>query len=109
MVLDIGGGTSEAAVISVKGIVVSSSVRVGGVKIDEAIVNYIRRKYNLIIGDQTAEQLKIQIALLRNLDRLLTQRTGVPCYVAENAMACVAIGAGRALERSDILQYQPEL
>lgn len=179
MVIDVGGGTSEAAVISMNGIVGSSSVRVGGNKIDEAIVSYIRRKYNLLIGDQTAERLKIEIgsatpldeplemevrgrdqvagmprtlsissdeiteaitepleeiikvlkgvlektppelisdiidrgivitgggALLRNLDALLTEESGVPCYVAENPIACVAIGAGRALERRDVLK-----
>lgn len=178
MVLDIGGGTSEAAVVSVYGIVVSSSVRVGGNKFDEAIATYIRRKYNLMIGDQTAEEIKINIgsalplkekltmevrgrdqmaglpktltissdevaealteplaeiskvvksvlektppelitdiidrgivltgggALIRNLDRLLTRDTGVPCYVAENAMACVAIGAGKALDVYDMI------
>lgn len=179
MVLDIGGGTSEAAVISMNGIVGSSSVRVGGNKIDHAIVNYVRRKYNLLIGDQTAEKLKIEIGsaialddpmemeirgrdqvagmpqtlsitsdevteaiaepleeivkvvkgvlektppelisdiidrgivitggggLLRDLDTLLTRETGVPCYVAENAIACVAIGAGRALDRREVLR-----
>ncbi|MDQ4075240.1 MAG: rod shape-determining protein [Chloroflexota bacterium] len=178
MVLDIGGGTSEAAVVAMYGIVVSSSVRVGGNKFDEAIAAYIRKKYNLMIGDQTAEELKIAIgsaipleekimmevrgrdqvsgmpktmtinsdeiaealseplgevvkavrnvlertppeligdiidrgivltgggALIRNLDRLMTQETGVPCYVAENAMACVAIGAGKALEVYDLI------
>ncbi|MCB0077267.1 MAG: rod shape-determining protein [Anaerolineales bacterium] len=178
MVLDIGGGTTEAAVVSLYGIVVSSSVRVGGNKFDEAIAAYIRRKYNLVIGDQTAEQLKIEIgsaipldeqisleirgrdqvgglpktltvtnkeiaealvepleevvkvvrnvlertppelisdiidrgivltgggALLRRLDELLTQETGVPCYVAENAQACVAIGAGKALDVYDLI------
>ncbi|HBY98121.1 MAG: rod shape-determining protein [Ardenticatenaceae bacterium] len=179
MVLDIGGGTSEAAVIAMNGIVVSSSIRVGGNKFDEAIANYIRRKYNLLIGEQTAEEVKIEIgsalplpeklkmevrgrdqvaglpktltiasdevtealteplgevlkvvkqvlektppelasdvidrgivltgggALIRNLDRLLTQETGVPCYVAENAIACVAIGAGKALESYEVLK-----
>ena len=173
MVLDIGGGTSEAAVVSVYGIVVYSTVRIGGNKFDEAIAAYVRRKYNVMIGDQSAEELKIQIgtalpldekltmeirgrdqvtgmpktlvissdeiaealaeplaeivkvvksvlektppeligdiidrgivltgggALLRNLDKMLTNETGVPCYVAENAMACVAIGAGQAIE-----------
>lgn len=173
MVLDIGGGTSEAAVVSVYGIVVYSTVRIGGNKFDEAISAYVRRKYNVMIGDQSAEELKIQIgtalpleekltmeirgrdqvtgmpktlvvssdeiaealaealleivkvvksvlektppeligdiidrgivltgggALLRNLDKMLTNETGVPCYVAENAMACVAIGAGKAIE-----------
>jgi len=160
------------------GIVVSSSVRVGGVRTDEALVAYIRRKYNLMIGEQTAEQIKYQIgsalplqeeltmevkgrdqvaglprtiqikssevteaiaeplaaivgvvksvleatppelasdiidrgmvmtgggSLLRNVDRLLTRETGVPCFVAENAMACVALGAGRALEDYAVL------
>jgi len=185
MVVDIGGGTSEAAVISMYDIVVSGSVRIGGNKTNEAIVNYIRRKYNLLIGEKTAEEIKIQIgsatpmeeemtmevkgrdqvaglprtitissgevteaiteplgnivsvvrtvlgktppelaadiidrgmmltgggALLRNMDRLLTKETGVPCYVAENALACVAIGAGKALEHYTILQrtLEPE-
>jgi rod shape-determining protein MreB len=178
MVLDIGGGTSEAAVVSLYGIVVSATVRIGGNKFDEAIASYIRRKYNLLIGDQTAEEIKIQIgsaltlpeklkmevrgrdqmaglpktltvssdevaealadplaeivkvvrnvlertppelisdiidrgivltgggALLRNLDKLMTQETGVPCYVAENAMACVAIGAGKAIDVKELI------
>ena len=179
MVVDVGGGTSEAAVVAMYGIVVSSSVRVGGVKFDEAIASYIRRKYNLMIGEQTAEEVKLKIgsalpleetlemevkgrdqvaglprtititsdevtealteplssvvgvvrgvleqtppelasdiidrgmvltgggALLRNIDRLLTQETGVPCYVAENPMACVALGAGRALDIYDAIR-----
>jgi rod shape-determining protein MreB len=173
MIVDIGGGTSEAAVVAMYGIVVSGSVRVGGVKFDEAIASYLRRKYNLMIGEQTAEDIKMTIAsalpleepremevrgrdqvaglprtikissdevtealaeplssvvgmvksvleqtppelasdiidrgmvlagggaLLRNADRMLTQQTGVPCYLAENPMACVALGAGRALD-----------
>jgi rod shape-determining protein MreB and related proteins len=179
MVVDIGGGTCEAAVISLNGIVVSSSVRVGGNKLDDAIASYIRRKYNLVIGDQTAEEIKVTIgsalpmeeemvmeikgrdqvaglprtvdltsaevteamaeplvaivstvrsvlektppelasdvidrgmvlagggALLRGLERLLAQETGVPCFVAENPIACVAMGAGKALENYDILK-----
>lgn len=179
MVVDIGGGTSEAAVISLNGIVVSSSVRVGGNKIDDAIASYVRRKYNLMVGDQTAEEIKLTIgsalpledemvmevkgrdqvaglprtidlsasevteamgeplaaivgtvrsvlektppelasdvidrgmvlagggALLPGLDRLLAQETGVPCFVAENPIACVALGAGKALENYDILK-----
>src|SRR5919202_2516889 len=174
MVVDVGGGASEAAVISVNGIVVSSSVRVAGLKIDESITNYIRKKYSLMIGEQTAEDIKFAIGsalpleedvtmevrgrdqvaglprtirvtaheiteaiseplnaianvvrnvlektppelaadiidrgmvltgggeLLRNLDRFLTRETGVPCYPAENPIACVAIGAGRAVEQ----------
>jgi rod shape-determining protein MreB len=179
MVVDIGGGTTEAAVISMNDIVVWSSVRVGGIRTDEAIVSYVRRKYNLIIGDQTAEEVKIQIgsalplpdelvmevrgrdqvaglpktiqitsgevteaiaepmgsiigvvkqtlektppelaadiidrgmvlsgggALLRNVDQLLTRETGVPCFVAEHPMACVALGAGLALENYAVMR-----
>jgi len=61
MVVDIGGGTTEAAVISLNDIVVSSSIRVGGNKIDELIQTYVRRKYNLVIGERTAEEVKLQI------------------------------------------------
>lgn len=179
MVVDIGGGTSEAAVVAMNDIVVWSSVRVGGNRIDRAIIAYIRRKYNLIVGEQTAEELKIQIgsalpleeelamevrgidqvaglpktitvtseevteaitdslnaivaavkqtlektppelasdiidrgmaltgggAQLRNVDQLLTRETGVPCYVAENPIACVAIGAGRTLENIEVMR-----
>ncbi len=179
MVLDIGGGTSEAAVVSMNGIVTASSVRVGGLKFDEEIAAYVRRKYNLIIGEQTAEQVKIELgsalpleedltmevkgrdqiaglprtiklstqevtealseplatvvgmvrsvleqtppelssdiidrgmvitgggALLRNIDTLMTQETGVPCYVADNPMACVALGAGQALKIRQALE-----
>jgi rod shape-determining protein MreB len=179
MVVDIGGGTTEAAVISMNDIVVWSSVRVGGIRTDEAIVSYVRRKYNLIIGEQTAEEIKIQIgsalplsdelvmevrgrdqvaglpktiqltsgevteaitepmgsiigvvkqtlektppelaadiidrgmvlsgggALLRNIDQLLTRETGVPCFVAEHPMACVALGAGLALENYAVMR-----
>jgi rod shape-determining protein MreB len=173
MIIDIGGGTSEIAVIALGGIVVSNSVRVGGNRFDEAIASYIRRKYNLMVGDRTAEEVKIKIgsalpdkdvgsievkgrdmiaglprtipitsleiteaieqplqqivtavrnvleqtppelssdiidkgmvmsgggSLLRNLDTLLTQVTGIPCHVAENALNCVAVGTGMALE-----------
>lgn len=186
MVIDIGGGTSEAAVISMRGIVTSKSVRVAGMKFDDAIASYIRRNHNLIIGEQTAEEIKVQIgsatpleepmsmevkgrdqvtglpktikvasdevtialnerllevsaivknvleatppelasdiidrgvtitggsALLRNIDIFLTQQTGIPCYVADNPIACVALGAGRgleirtALERATVAEY----
>ncbi len=173
MVVDIGGGTCEAAVISLNDIVVSHSIRVGGNKIDEMISTYVRRKFSLYIGDRTAEEIKMAIgsalpldrdleveirgrdtidglpktramnssevteaisealsaivtnvkavleqtppelaadvadkgmiltgggALLRNLDRLLARETGVPAYVADDPLSCVAIGAGRALE-----------
>jgi rod shape-determining protein MreB len=179
MVVDIGGGTTEAAVISLNDIVVSASVRVGGNKIDELIQTYVRRKYNLVIGERTAEEVKLQAgsalpgrddeavevrgrdqidglpkvrqlssreiteaisdalnsivttvksvleqtppelasdvvdkgmlltgggALLRNLDRLLARETGVPAYVAEDPLSCVAVGAGRALEHLPIFR-----
>jgi rod shape-determining protein MreB and related proteins len=179
MVVDIGGGTTEAAVVSMNDIVVWSAIRVGGNRIDESIVNYVRKKYNLLIGEQTAEEIKMRIgsatplpeemtmevrgrdqvaglpktiiitsgevteaitepmiaivgtvratlektppelaadiidrgmvltgggALLRNIDKLLTKETGVPCYVAENPIACVALGAGRALENYEIMR-----
>jgi rod shape-determining protein MreB len=179
MVIDIGGGASEAAVISMNEIVVSDSVRIGGVRIDEAIISYIRRKYNLLIGNPTAEEIKIKIgsalslneelsmevqgrdqvaglpktititsgevteaiaepmaaivnvvravlertppelssdiidrgiavlgggAMLRNIDRMLTQETGVPCYVTEDPISRVAVGAGRALDNIHILR-----
>ena len=176
MVIDIGGGTSEVAVISLGGIVACTSVRVGGDKMDQAISNYIRKKHNLAIGERTAEKIKINIgtaiplneeesmeiqgrdmigglpktinifsnevaeavrdeieeiigavksvleqtppelsadiidqgmvmtgggSLLRNFDKILTEATGVPCYVVEDALFCVAKGTGIALERLD--------
>ena len=179
MVIDIGGGTSEIAVIALGGIVVSHSLRVGGNKFDEAIATYIRKKYNLMIGERTAEEVKMQIgtalplereltmevrgrdliaglprtipitssevmeaieaplqqlvaairtvleqtppelssdiidkgmvmsgggSLLRNIDKLLTQVTGVPCHVAENSLNCVALGTGLALEHFDFFK-----
>ncbi len=173
MVLDIGGGTSEVAVISLNGIVYSASVRIGGDKFDEAITNYVRRNYGTLIGEATAERVKHEIgaafpgnevreievkgrnlaegvprsftlnsneilealqeplsgivgavktaleqtppelgsdvaergivltgggALLRDLDRLLMEETGLPVVVAEDPLTCVARGGGRALE-----------
>jgi len=179
MVVDIGGGTTEVAVISLGGIVVSHSIKVAGDKIDEAIVYYIKRKYSLLIGEATAEQVKIQIgdvlpqepysemeikgrdlitgvpktititskevqeaikepvdliiqaikqvleatppelaadlvdrgimltgggALLKNLDKLISQETGLKVSVAEEPLLCVALGAGKALDNLDKLK-----
>jgi len=179
MVIDIGGGTTEIAVVALGGIVVSRSLRVGGNRFDEAIASYIRRKYNLMIGERTSEEVKIAIgtalplereltmdvrgrdlvaglprtipltisevmeamekplqqvvtavravleetppelasdiidkgmvmtgggSLLRNVDRLLTQVTGVPCHVAENALNCVALGTGLAMEHFEFFK-----
>ncbi|MGA2434243.1 MAG: rod shape-determining protein [Bryobacteraceae bacterium] len=72
MIVDIGGGTTDVAVISLSGIVYSRSVRVAGNEIDDAIMQYLKRKYNLLIGERTAEQIKIQIGSAYPLDRPLT-------------------------------------
>ena len=176
MVLDIGGGTSEVAIISLNGIVYANSVRVGGDRFDDAIINYIRRNYGTLVGEATAERIKHEIgtaypgnevkeieikgrnlaegiprsfilnsneileslqeplsgivgavkqaleqtppelgadvaergivltgggALLRDLDRLLEEETGLPVVVAEDPLTCVARGGGRALELLD--------
>ena len=176
MVLDIGGGTSEVAVISLNGIVYSASVRIGGDRFDEAIVNYVRRNYGSLIGESTAERIKQEIgsaypgneireievwgrnqaegvprhfklnsneilealqeplsgivsavraaleqtppelgadvaergmvltgggALLRDLDKLLMEETGLPVFLAEDPLTCVARGGGIALEMID--------
>ena len=173
MVLDIGGGTTEVAVISLNGIVYSDSVRIGGDRFDDAIINYVRRNYGSLIGDSTAERVKHEIgcafpgnevlemevrgrnlaeglprsftlnsnevlealqeplsgiigavkhalektppelaadvaergivvtgggALLRDMDRLLMEETGLPVIIAEDPLTCVARGGGRVLE-----------
>jgi rod shape-determining protein MreB len=178
MVVDIGGGTTEVGVISLGGMVYKGSVRVGGDKFDEAIINYIRRNYGMLIGEPTAEGIKKSIgsafpgsevkemevkgrnlsegvprsftissneilealtdplnnivsavknaleqtppelgadiaergmmltgggALLRDLDRLLAEETGLPVLVAEDPLTCVVRGCGIALERMDRL------
>ncbi len=72
MILNLGGGVSEAAVLAMNGIVVGASVRIGGMRLDEAIINYIRRKYSLVIGQPTAESIKIQIGAALNLPEELT-------------------------------------
>ena len=92
MVVDIGGGTTEVAVISLAGIVYSQSVRVGGDKMDEAIVAYMKRKYNLAIGEQTAERIKMQIGNAYPLEQQLTMEVkgrdlvaGIPKTVVVNS------------------------
>lgn len=70
LIVDIGGGTTEVAVISLGGIVFSKSIRVAGDKMDEAIINFVRRKYNLLIGERTAEQIKMQVGCAYPLDEL---------------------------------------
>ncbi len=85
VVVDIGGGTTDIAVISLGGIVISDSVRVGGIKMDEAIVKHIKREYNLLVGEQTAEEIKIQIGSAYKLPQELAMEvrgrdmvTGLP-------------------------------
>ncbi len=72
MIIDIGGGTTEVAIISMSGIVYSKSVRVAGDEMDEAIVNYVKRKYNLLIGERTAEEVKIQIGSAYPMEKRMT-------------------------------------
>jgi len=177
MVLDIGGGTSEVAVISLNGIVYSQSVRIGGDRFDEAIISYVRRNHGTLIGETTAERIKLEVgcafpqtevkeievsgrnlaegvprnftinsnevlealheplsgivsavrsaleqtppelcadvaergivltgggALLRDLDKLLSEETGLYVHVADDPLTCVARGGGRALELIDM-------
>jgi len=176
MVVDVGGGTTEIAIISLNGIVYRDSVRIGGDRFDEAIVSHVRRRYGSLIGDATAEKIKMEVgcafggsdlreidvrgrnlaegvprsftldsdeileslqdplssivqsvksgleqsppelaadiaesgivltgggALLRDLDRLISEETGLPVIVAEEPLTCVARGGGRAMELMD--------
>ncbi|MDP7385823.1 MAG: rod shape-determining protein, partial [Nitrospinota bacterium] len=179
MILDIGGGTTEIAVISLAGIVYSKSIRMGGDEMDEDIVNYVKRSYNLLIGERTAEKVKIQIGsaypmedrrtmevkgrdlvtgvpktiiitdeevrealnepvqaivdvvkialertppelssdivdkgimlaggggMIRGLDILLREETGLPITVAEDPLAAVVMGTGKVLDEIDLLR-----
>ncbi len=179
MIVDIGGGTTEVAVISLSGIVYSRSLRVAGDKMDEAIIHYIKRKYNMLIGERTAEKVKISIgtaypenevrtmeikgrdlvagvpktleinseeireaiqdpinaiveeiksalertppelaadivdrgiylagggALIRNLDVLIREETGMPVVIADDPLTCVVLGTGKALDQLDRLK-----
>ena len=72
MIVDIGGGTSDVAVISLAGIVFAKSVRIGGDKLDEAIIQYVKRKYNLLIGERTAELIKMGIGTAYPTDEVMT-------------------------------------
>ena len=178
MVVDIGGGTTDVAVISLGGSVVSTSLKVAGDKFDEAVVKYIKRKHNVIIGERTAEDLKINIgcvypkmqdlemdirgrdlgtglpktitirssemlealiepammvvdavhsvlektppeliadisnkgiymtgggSLVDGLDKLLQEKTGINVMIANDAVSCVALGTGKALDNLDVL------
>jgi len=176
MVVDIGGGTTEIAVMSLGGVVYSNSLRVGGDAMDQSIINYMRKKFNLLIGEASAEKIKKEIgtaiptsnntylmkgrdirsgtpkeitlkeedsaealspilqqilsaikdalentppelsadlvdmgltltgggALLKNIDNLIAKDTGLPVHIADDPLACVAIGTGKALENEDL-------
>ena len=179
MVVDIGGGTSEIAIISLGGIVTAKSIRLGGDELDEAIVSYVKKEYSLMIGERTAEEVKIRIgsaykegeevemeirgrdlisglpktmqisssevrdalrepvnsivdgikstlektppelasdimengimltgggALLKGLDKLVKEETGMPVKIAENPLDCVAIGTGKSVEDVEIFE-----
>lgn len=179
MVVDIGGGTTDIAVISLGGIVVSESLRIGGDKFDEALIRYVKKEYNIMIGERTAEQIKIEIgaairgvregtlevrgrdlltglpktvrmevnetcealdepvsrivqcvkkvledtppelsadvmdrgivmtgggSMLYGLDMLIQKETGIPTYLAEDPLSCVALGTGKALDNIDKLE-----
>ncbi|MGI5911361.1 MAG: rod shape-determining protein [Syntrophomonadaceae bacterium] len=181
MVVDIGGGTADIAILSLGGLVCNASLRVGGDKFDEALIRYIRRKYNLMIGERTAEEIKIKIgtayvtennrdrtievrgrdlltglpktvsitsaeswealqepieivsegvkkvletappelaadilnngivmtgggSLLDGLDTLLSKETNLPVHIAEDAISCVAMGTGKALQEMSVLR-----
>lgn len=179
MVVDIGGGTTDVAVLSLGGIVVSESLRIGGDKFDEALIRYVKKEYNIMIGERTAEEIKVNIgtafpngrsetmevrgrdlisglpktirvsseetrdalqesislivhcvktvledtppelsadimdrgivmtgggSLLFGLDKLIQQETGIPTYLAEDPLSCVALGTGKALDSLEALQ-----
>lgn len=179
LVAVLGGGATQAGVVSMNSLVAANASRIGGLRLDEAIAGYVRKKYGLMIGDTTAEEIKLNIgaalpldeeesleiqgrdqvnglpraitlttgevaealreplglmvgtvkgvlektppelasdiiergmllcggtAQLRGIDRLMTKETGIPAYVAENPMACVALGAGRAFKYLDVLR-----
>ena len=102
MIVDIGGGTADIAVISLGGTVVSTSIKVAGDDFDEALVRYMRKKHNLLIGERTAEDRGIVLtgggALLSGLDALIEEKTGISTMIAEDPLTAVAIGTGKFIE-----------
>ncbi|MCX6025738.1 MAG: rod shape-determining protein [Chloroflexi bacterium] len=109
MVVYLGGGASESAVIAVNGIVVANTVRVGGQRLDEAIATYVRHKHGLVI-ELTSDIIDRGMmlcgggSLLRGVDRYFTQVTGVPAYLAEEPVACLALGAERVLKQVELFR-----
>ena len=108
IVIDIGGGTTEVAIISLAGIVYSKSIRVAGDKMDFAIMQYIRRNYNLLIGERTAEIIKITIGNAipdpKNLEKFLSKESGLPITITEDPLSTVALGVGKALDNIETLK-----
>ncbi len=92
MIVDIGGGTADIAVISLGGVVVSNSIKVAGDDFDEAIVRFMRKKHNLLIGERTAEEIKI------NVGTVYKRKTGINTMTAEDPLTAVAIGTGKYIE-----------
>src|SRR2546426_806187 len=93
MIVDIGGGTTEVAVTSLGGIVVSRSIRIGGDEMDENIVAYARREFNLLMGERTAEDIKIAIGSAYPLDE-----EGTTFFRGRDLLTCVARGCGKIFE-----------
>ena len=128
MVVDIGGGTTEVAVVALGGIVTSQSIRIGGDELDESIISYIKKEYSLMLGERTAEQIKINLgsafplpelaadvmdkgivltgggALLRGLDERLKHETSMPIHVADEPLQSVAFGSGKCIEEFESLK-----
>ena len=109
MIVDIGGGTADIAVISLGGPVVSTSIKIAGDDFDEALVRYMRKKHNLLIGERTAPELAADIfdrgivmtgggSLLSGLDALIEEKTGITTVIAEDPLTAVAIGTGKFIE-----------
>src|SRR6266511_4302887 len=118
MVVDIGGGTTEVAVVALGGIVTSQSIRIGGDELDESIISYVKKEYSLLLGDRTSEELKISLgsafplaeeptaggALLRGLDERLKHETSMPIHVADEPLHSVVIGSGKCIEEFEALK-----
>ena len=100
MIVDLGGGTTDVAVISLHGVVYSKAVRMGGDKLDEDIVNHIKSKGRILIGERTAELIKRQIGSAYKID----DETGLPVIVAEDPLLAVVKGVGEVLDELDILR-----
>ncbi len=112
MVVDIGGGTTDVATISLGGIVSSRSTRMAGDKFNSSIATYIHQNYNLLIGERTAETIVIDHgivltgggALLKNLPEVISDATKVPVFIAQDPLDCVAIGTGESLKNIEVMR-----